>query len=58
MAAAVALPVDVADHTLGREFAIGYTGKRPQMDIGNMREPEHPSFIGDAGAAFHPRFRY
>jgi hypothetical protein len=27
------------------------------MDIGNMREPEHPSFIGDGRAAFHSRFR-
>jgi hypothetical protein len=57
VAAAIALPVDVTDHPLGGEIAIGYTGKRSQVDIGNMREPEHPSFISDARAAFHPRFR-
>jgi hypothetical protein len=27
------------------------------MDIGNMREPEHLFFIGEARAAFHSRFR-
>ncbi len=55
--AAVALPVDVADHALGREVAIGYIGKRTEMDIGNMREPEHHAFLGYAAGAFHPRDR-
>ena len=53
--AAVALPVDVAHHALGGEIAIGYIGKRPQMDIGNMREPEHPflySMIRTEGTGF------
>ena len=54
VAAAVALPVDVAEHALGGEIAIGYIGKRPQMDIGNMRKPEHVSFIGDARRGFPP----
>ena len=52
---AVALPVDVADHALGREVAIGYIGKRTEMDIRKMGEPEHHAFLGYAGTAFHPR---
>ena len=55
--AAVALPVDVADHPLGDEFAIGYIGKRPQMDVGNMREPEHSALVGYARTPFQPWIR-
>ena len=51
---AVALPVNVADHALGREVPIGYIGKRTEMDIREMGEPEHRVFLGYAGAAFHP----
>ena len=53
-AAPVALPVDVADHALGGEIAIGYSGERPQMNVGNMRKPEHHAFLGYAVPAFHP----
>ena len=56
MAAAVALPVDVTKHALGREIAIGYIGQRPQMDIGNMCEPEHSPFLSDPVRAFYSWF--
>ena len=52
--AAMALPVDVTDHALGREVPIGYIGKRTKMDVGDMGEPEHHAFLGYAEAAFHP----
>ena len=55
--AAVALPVDVADHALGREVPIGYIGKRTEMDVGEMGEPEHRAFVGYAAGAFHPGHR-
>ena len=53
--AAMALPVDVADHALGREVPIGYIGKGTEMDVGDMGEPEHHAFLGYAAEAFHPR---
>jgi hypothetical protein len=53
--AAMALPVDVADHALGREVPIGYIGKGTEMDVGNMGEPEHHAFLGYAAEPFHRR---
>ena len=46
--------LDVADHALGGEVAIGYIRKRTKMDVGNMRKPEHCFLLGHVSAAFHP----
>ena len=48
---AVAVPVDIAGDPLGDEIAIGYIGKRPQMNVGKMRKPEHSSLLRHAVSA-------
>ena len=49
--AAVAMPVDIAGDPLGYEIAIGYIGKRSQMNVGKMREPEHNLLLRHGASA-------
>ena len=43
--APVAVPVHIAGDPLGDQIAIGYIGKRTEMDVGKMREPEHDTLL-------------
>ena len=50
-----ALPVHIAGDTLRNEIPVGDVGKGTEMQVGEMRKPEHPVFVGQAARSCQAR---